>query len=58
MTYKEKCGGYEKCPVKEFCESPIANRRAICEKMPSYEELEEEWDTLMDIGVVDPYDCC
>lgn len=41
MAYKDIYKKCEKCPVYSFCTSIGANRKAICEQMPTYEELEE-----------------
>lgn len=49
MSYSAIYKDCHKCPVSEYCLTIWGNTKVICSTMPSPEELEEQWQKLIDI---------
>ena len=51
MKYSDIYKDCKQCPVHCFCSTIMGNSKVICSTMPSYEELEEKWNQLIEIGL-------
>ena len=57
MKYIDKYPNCKGCPVYEFCGTMISSIR-LCNSYENKEEQEQIEQDVLDVGIVDPYDCC